>query len=86
MLPPDLITPREAATLLRWHITTVYRMIRAGEIPAWRRGRGRYLVSQKDVERLCEPVTVGRRMETPAAGNRRCEKALEDLRGMGLRV
>jgi excisionase family DNA binding protein len=35
----DVLTPEEAAELLRVSLNTVYAYIRAGEIPAWKVGR-----------------------------------------------
>jgi len=36
---PRFLTPAEAADLLRLHITTVYRQISTGDIPAIKIGR-----------------------------------------------
>lgn len=66
-LPDDLITPRQAARLLRCHIATLHRWIQTGKLPAWRRGGERYLVSESAVLALVEPVAVA---AAPVVGKR----------------
>lgn len=59
MLPGDLVTPREAARILRVHISTVYRWVLHGQLRGWKRAGWRYLVSRKDVEGMVAEVVVG---------------------------
>ncbi len=47
--PGDLITPRQASRIAKCHVSTIFRWIQTGELPAWRRGTARYLVSEADV-------------------------------------
>lgn len=58
----QLLTAGEVADLLRVSTMTVYRLIRAGELPAVRVGRS-YRVRQTDLDgylqsQLVDPVTV----------------------------
>lgn len=41
--PTDLITPDEAAQLLRCHRATIYRLIGSGRLTAWKRGRRKFV-------------------------------------------
>lgn len=70
-IPDDLISPTEAAKLLKCHVASVYRRILDGTLPAWRmRGAGRKggrKVSRADVLALWEPVQpkgIARRSES----------------------
>jgi putative molybdopterin biosynthesis protein len=47
----QLMTPQEVADYLRVHVLTIYRYIKAGEIPAAKIG-GRYRIDQADVVRF----------------------------------
>lgn len=52
-VPNDLIGTREAARILRAHLSLIHRMIADGRLPAYRRQGGeRYLVSRGAVEAL----------------------------------
>jgi excisionase family DNA binding protein len=57
-LPTDLITPSQAARLVDVHVSAVFRWIKSGNLPAWRKGGCRYWVSKADVERMMQPVRV----------------------------
>lgn len=51
MQAQDLVPPKKAAQILRVHLSTVYRWVRRGQLPAYR-CRSRYLVSRSEAERL----------------------------------
>jgi excisionase family DNA binding protein len=55
-LPNDLIKPGEAARLLDMHCASIYRMIQAGKLRAWRKASCHLLVSKADVLNLIQPV------------------------------
>ncbi len=57
-----LLTPGEAATFLRVHLATVYRMIKAGQLPAVRVGRGLRL----DLRALDETLSRNRISSPPS--------------------
>lgn len=64
-IPDDLITPKQAAKLLSVHAVTVYRWIHYGVLPAYRRGRSRFLVSKKDLDCIVqkfEPLKIVERV------------------------
>lgn len=66
---PDLLTVDQAAQVLRISVTTLWRRIRSGEVPAYRLGGRRVWVRQSEIERLVQPArtpTKGRRMATTA--------------------
>lgn len=84
-IPTDLLTPREAARLVKAHLSTVHRWIHTGKLRAYRRGPHRYLVSQADLEALLRPVT-DILPPSPAAQNRAHEAAIAQLRAMGVKV
>lgn len=65
MIPADLITCLAAAGLLGVHVATVYRLIKAGKLRAWRRVGGRLRVSRSEVQGLLVPVEVHERQEPP---------------------
>jgi excisionase family DNA binding protein len=48
-IPTDLISPREAAKLLRTGVSTVYRFIQDRRLRSWKRAHTRYLVSRREV-------------------------------------
>ena len=56
--PSDELDAKAAARMLGTHISTVYRLIMHGKIPARRRGGARYVLRRADVERFIqgEPV------------------------------
>lgn len=85
-IPADLVTPKVIARDLQCHITSVYRAIHAGRLPAYRRG-GRYLISRAAALALLEPVRVEPREPADArADERRHAAAMELLRAQGYRV
>lgn len=51
-LPNDLISPKQAAKIVGCHAVTVYRWIHYGILPAYRRGRSRFLVSRADLDHI----------------------------------
>ncbi len=57
-LPDDMITPKAASAVLGVHVGTIYRLVRRGELRAWRRIGGRLMASRKDVQELLAPVLV----------------------------
>lgn len=86
MIPDDLITPREAARLVRAHLSTVHRWIQHGQLPGYRRGRHRYLVSRADVEGLLNRVQPVGVVATTAQEEREYQETMERLRRKGLKV
>lgn len=85
-LPEDLMTPKQASRLVRAHVSTVYRWIHAGQIPAYRRGMSRYLVSRADVERMLSRVVPLPELATSADEERRHQEVMQRLREKGLKV
>lgn len=73
--PDDLIGANEAAKMLGCHLSTVYRWIFAGALPAWRLA-GRYKVSRQAAQGMLRRVAV------PDAGGH--AEALLELRRAGL--
>lgn len=61
--PNDLITPREAARLLRAHISLIYRCVQDGRLRAWRVAGSRYAVSKADVLALVQEVRARPRID-----------------------
>ncbi len=47
--PADLITPRQAARILRRHVSTIFRWIHTSRIRAWKVGTERFSVSEAEV-------------------------------------
>lgn len=89
--PDDLLTPKQARRIASVCLKSVYRWIRRGLLPAYRRAGTRYLVSEADVRALLRPVeTPAPAAATPAAlsaaASRRHRQAVANLRRMGLRV
>ena len=88
-LPNDLITPREAARLVRAHVSTVYRWIHGGELAAYRRGPNRFLVSKEDVEKMVSrvvPEMTPAQALSSAEEERRYQEVMQRLREKGLKV
>lgn len=56
MLPSDLIEPKEAAKLIRRHISCIYRLIARGRLKAYKIAGARYVLSKADVAKLIEVV------------------------------
>lgn len=86
-IPDDLITPKEAARLLRCHLASVYRWIGEGKLAAWKRLGHRILVSHAAVERLLQPVEARETVTVPEAApdvaQERYEAAIERLKRQG---
>ena len=57
---PDLLTVEETAAFLRRPLSSVYRLIHAGEIPSMRLGR-RYHVPKAALVRMLEEAAEGTR-------------------------
>lgn len=57
----DFVTIREAATLLRVSTSTVWRWLRAGNLPAYRVGGRRVWLSRADLARLVKPTENGKK-------------------------
>ena len=53
-----LLTVGEVAAMMRVSTMTVYRLIKSGELGAFRIGRG-YRIPQRDVERYLEARRIG---------------------------
>jgi excisionase family DNA binding protein len=68
----ELITTRQAANLLQTHVSTIYRWILSGKLPAWRRG-GRHVVKKADLLAMLVPVIPekDRPKELPTAKEQR---------------
>lgn len=54
--PHELITPKQAAAILKCDDKTIYNWIHTGRLKAWRRGINRYLIRRVDVEAMMVPV------------------------------
>lgn len=61
MLPPDLITPKQAARLIGRHVSLIYRTIFDGRLRAWKVAGSRYQVRREDVLALVVEVRGARR-------------------------
>ncbi len=59
------IDPKDAAELLGVHVSTIYRLVLHGKIPARRLGGRRYLIRKEDMVRFAEgdPVVPVLRVE-----------------------
>ncbi len=57
-IPHDLLTAREVADLMRVSTMTVYRLIKAGEMPAIRVGK-HLRIRERDVARYLDDRVVG---------------------------
>jgi excisionase family DNA binding protein len=55
---PTHIEPKQVARMLKTHISTVYRLILHGKIPARRIGGRRYLIRREDAVKFAEGVPV----------------------------
>ena len=77
-VPADLITPKEAATLLHVHQATLYRLIADGRLPCWTRAGTRKFVSKAAVLGLFAPSGAG-------AGERRPshQESVDQLKQLG---
>jgi excisionase family DNA binding protein len=64
MTDPELLTPKEAATLLRMNLETVRRLLRAGELPGRKVGPRQWRIRRSDLERRLAPQPL----DTVAAG------------------
>src|SRR5262249_32368420 len=74
-VPADLIPVTLAAQQLCIHISTLYRWIETGPIPAWKRV-GQLFVSQAELNDLFKPVAVAPHPETWTERRKR-ERATE---------
>lgn len=86
--PPDLISPRAAAMLMKVHIATMFRWILKGKLRSWRRAGTRYMVSQADVMDLFEPVAATQANEPerrgrPPSTSASHRRAVEELKKAG---
>ena len=84
-LPTDLISPKQAARVLRAHVASVYRWIATGRLRSFKRAGTRHLVSRGDVESLLVEEMPSPRLETSADVARRRKEAIDRLRANGLR-
>ena len=57
-IPHDLLTAREVADVMRVSTMTVYRLIKAGEMPAIRVGK-HLRIRERDVARYLDQRVVG---------------------------
>jgi len=57
-IPHDLLTAREVADVMRVSTMTVYRLIKAGELPAIRVGK-HLRIRERDVARYLDERVVG---------------------------
>ena len=57
-IPHDLLTAREVADVMRVSTMTVYRLIKAGEMPAIRVGK-HLRIRERDVARYLDERVVG---------------------------
>jgi excisionase family DNA binding protein len=83
----DLITPREAARLVRCHVSAVYRWLHRGQLQGYRRGPFRFLVRKADVLAMLSPVHEERPApEKPKVDSAEVEAIKARLRKQGLKV
>ena len=61
-IPHDLLTAREVADVMRVSTMTVYRLIKAGEMPAIRVGK-HLRIRERDVARYLDERVVGLNVE-----------------------
>lgn len=61
-IPHDLLTAREVADVMRVSTMTVYRLIKAGEMPAIRVGK-HLRIRERDVAQFLEARVVGTTIE-----------------------
>ncbi len=61
-IPHDLLTAREVADVMRVSTMTVYRLIKAGELPAIRVGK-HLRIRERDVARYLDERVVGTMVE-----------------------
>jgi hypothetical protein len=54
-IPTDLVSASKAAKLCDVHVSSVYRWILAGKLPAWKRANGRVFVRMVDLRALFVP-------------------------------
>lgn len=83
--PDDLISTTEAARLAGVHISSLWRWVMRGHLPAWRRV-GRTLVSRQAVLDLLQPVESRRRKPRQASRAAVDRWTREVLERHGLRV
>ena len=50
---PAILSIRETADFFSAHYLTVYRLIRAGKLPAWKDGEGNWCVARCELEEFC---------------------------------
>ena len=55
--PADLIGTKQAARILKTHLSTIYRLIHSGKLRAWSRCGTRHLLSEADVREQLRPFT-----------------------------
>lgn len=51
-------TPKELPAVLHLGMTTIYRMLRTGEIPSTRVGEKKIVVTQETIEKLLDPKDI----------------------------
>lgn len=54
--PSDLLTPKEAADLLRLNIETVRRLLRTGQLPGCKVGRRQWRTRRADLDAYLQPA------------------------------
>lgn len=54
----EFVTPTQCARMLKTHVSTIYRLILHGKIPARRIGGRRYVIRRDDMIRFCEGEVV----------------------------
>lgn len=50
---PVILSIRETAAFFSIHYLTVYRMIRSGELPAWKDEDGLWCILRDDIKKYC---------------------------------
>ena len=58
MPEPELLTPKEAAALLRMNLETVRRLLRTGELPGRKIGPRQWRIRRSDLERSLVPESL----------------------------
>jgi excisionase family DNA binding protein len=77
-VPCDLITPKEAAKLVKVHLATLYRFLADGRLPCWTRAGTRKFVSRAAVLGLFAPPA-----NVPPDRVASHQEAVERLKGLG---
>jgi excisionase family DNA binding protein len=88
-LPDDLLTPRQAAKIMKTHTSTIIRWVLSGKLRGYRQAGTRYLISRRDLQAMLVPVVPDPEVELPRTASQEreaAEAAKARLRLRGYRV